>query len=38
MHRMPEGRPESQPHTKGVIIVGIAQGLVLTTLLFLMFL
>lgn len=33
---MPKGRPESATHTKSYVIVGIAQGLVLTLTLFLL--
>lgn len=36
MQRMPEGRPPGQPHSKGVIAVGIVQGLLLTATLFLL--
>ena len=36
MHTMPEGRPPGQPHSKGVIVVGIIQGLLLTAIIFLL--
>lgn len=35
MQRMPEGRPPSEPHSKKIIVVGVVQGLLLTTLIFL---
>ncbi len=33
---MPKGRPDSAQHTKSLIMVGIAQGLMLTLSLFLL--
>lgn len=33
---MPEGRPESKTHTMSYIAVGLAQGLLLTTCIFLL--
>jgi hypothetical protein len=33
---MPKGRPESAQHTKSYIIVGLAQGFLLTLTIFLM--
>lgn len=35
---MPEGRPESKPHALPYIAIGLAQGLMLTTSIFLLLL
>lgn len=38
MNQMPTGRPEDKQHSKSTIVLGVAQGLMLTLCLFLLFL
>ena len=37
MNRLPTGRPDDKQHSKTTIFLGVAQGLMLTLFLFLLF-